>query len=427
MGKLEPFMPFIVRIKGETGVGLGFCVGEMHVITCAHVVNSALGLDDYSRELPKGAVTVEFIYANDEKRNANVIVWHPKASDEARIDDIAVLELDRKKPSAISPVLLKHNGTLFDHPFWALGYTARNPIGIYSHGTMCPALPNGRVQIENPKDRGIAIDYGFSGSPVWDEAQGGVAGMVAEALFTRTSEGAAAGEGIAFIIPNEILIEAWPDLEEIAGQSKKIQSPSAYVFANKGATLYNLGRIEEATRCLDKALAIDPGNAAFLHNKGVLLDELGQYRDAVDYYNRVLEVDPSHKDAWYNKGNTLRKLGQYKQALDCYDEALRIDPSDVGAWHNKGLIFEELHRYREAVDYYNRVLEIDPENAISWFSKGNSLQSLGRHEDAIDCYDEALRIDPSDVGAWYNKGLSLQELGRNREAIECFAKANALK
>ena len=66
---------------------------------------------------------------------------------------------------------------------------------------------------------------------------------------------------------------------------------------NKGISLDNLGKYNEAIEYYDKALEIDPENAEALNNKGVALDDLGKYNEAIEYYDKVLEIDPKHADS----------------------------------------------------------------------------------------------------------------------------------
>jgi tetratricopeptide (TPR) repeat protein len=191
----------------------------------------------------------------------------------------------------------------------------------------------------------------------------------------------------------------------------------------KGGSLAALGRYDEAIRCYEKALEIDPRETAAWNNKGISLDALGQYDEALRCCEKALEIDPPYAAAWINKGNSLRNLGRYVEAIRCCEKALEINPLNAAAWNNKGNSLDSLGRYNEAIRCYEKALEIDPRFAKAWYNKGTSLRSLGRYEDAIRCLDKALEIDPRYAAAWNNKGLSLLSLVRTEEAICCLDKA----
>jgi tetratricopeptide (TPR) repeat protein len=220
-----------------------------------------------------------------------------------------------------------------------------------------------------------------------------------------------------------------PMLERKTG--KKLEAPqvgekSAASWTNKGDSLAALGRSEEALRCFDQALAIDPRDAAAWNNKGIALSNLGRREEALGCYDQALAIDPRHASAWSNKGLELGALGRREEAINCYDQALAIDPRNAQVWYNKGLALDDLGRRQEALRCYDQALAIDPREAQTWYSKGNALADLGRREEALRCYDQALAIDPGDAKAWNGKGCSLADLGRCGEAISCYDQALAV-
>ena len=202
--ELEPsipsssFAPSIVRIKSARAIGLGFLVDDTHIVTCAHVVKDVLNLDDYPDECPSGTVTVDFPYANATERTAHVLIWRPRTPDEGRVNDIAVLVLDNRKPKAALPAPLLRpqlrSEELFGHTFLAFGYPAHFSEGIWSHGKMVWPLPNGLLQIENLPSSRIPIERGFSGTPVWDNELNGIVGMVVAASLRKKTHRRASWE-----------------------------------------------------------------------------------------------------------------------------------------------------------------------------------------------------------------------------------------
>jgi serine/threonine protein kinase len=133
---------------------------------------------------------------------------------------------------------------------------------------------------------------------------------------------------------------------------------SAAFWNNKGGSLNELGRYEEAIGCCDKALEIDPRNAGAWGNKGNALGALGRHEEAIGCYDKVLEIDPRDALAWYNKGNALYALGRHEEAIACYDKALEIDPRNAHAWYNKALAEEATGKLGAAVRSYRRFIDL---------------------------------------------------------------------
>jgi Flp pilus assembly protein TadD len=85
-----------------------------------------------------------------------------------------------------------------------------------------------------------------------------------------------------------------------------------------------------------------------LIKKGIALGNQGKYDEAIKCFNDAIRLDPKNVDAWNNKGVTLVIQGKYDEALKAFDEAIRIDPNLVGAWNNKGVVLDALGRTAEA-------------------------------------------------------------------------------
>ena len=81
-------------------------------------------------------------------------------------------------------------------------------------------------------------------------------------------------------------------------------------------------------------LGLNPSKSDFWFNKGLTLVELGKYQEALDAYNKALEIDPSNPIKWGKRGELLYELGRYQEALDDFNKVLEIDPSDAIAKHN---------------------------------------------------------------------------------------------
>jgi tetratricopeptide (TPR) repeat protein len=428
VGELYPSIPFVVRIKSSTAIGLGFFVDESHIVTCAHVVTDVLDLPDYPSEAPSEALTVDFpFFPAAAELTAHVIKWHPRTNNGGRINDIAGLVLDKGKPVA-PPARLLHGRALFDHAFWAFGFTRKYSNGIWSHGKIGPSLPNGRVQVENLKGQGLSVERGFSGTPVWDEELNGVVGMVVEASLREDPRLTDVGEGIAFLMPADVLLEGWPELHSfISKVSAGKEEPQAYIAINEGSAFHNSGRYQEAVASFDKALAIDPRSAAALHYKGNSLFLSGSFEEAIVSFDASLALDPRSVSTLNDKGWALQSRGLFTQAFDCFDKALAIDPRYAPAWYNKAWALINAGRYQEAVFCLDKNIEINPFFSPAWYYKGWILNGLGRSQEAIFCHNQAIAIDaPSVVNALYFQGFSLGSCGRHMEAIDCFDKALAI-
>ncbi len=190
------------------------------------------------------------------------------------------------------------------------------------------------------------------------------------------------------------------------------------------------GRVIELPRSANRT-------AGFWKNKGVSLDELGRHEEAISCYDKALEIDPQDVNTWSNKGTALGALGNYEEAIACFDKALEIAPDSSVAWVNKGQVLKMLSRYESATVCFDKALRcyetliaplhealgVNPESALAWANKGEALDALNRYDEALTCFAEAARINPRHANAWKGQALALAKLGRLQEASGCSAKA----
>jgi tetratricopeptide (TPR) repeat protein len=99
-------------------------------------------------------------------------------------------------------------------------------------------------------------------------------------------------------------------------------------------------------------------SAEFWLEKGNSLYEQGRYDEAVVYYDRSLLLNPQLDTAWFNKGNALYMQGNYDEALQAFDRAIEINPQDANAWICRGLTLKKLDRTVESNAAFIRAKEL---------------------------------------------------------------------
>jgi serine/threonine protein kinase len=196
----------------------------------------------------------------------------------------------------------------------------------------------------------------------------------------------------------------------------------AFQLNNKGSSLANLGRLDQALSCYDQALKFDSRYETSLIGKGAVMESLGRIENALTCYTQALEINPCNSVAWSNKGNAFAAGRDYDQALLCFDRAIQLRPLYASAWLNKGAVLSQLGRDSDALFCMERALEIDPRDADAWSNKASCLGSLGRHTDAVLSFQQAIEINPQLEKAWFNQGLLFGVIGNMEEALHCFEK-----
>lgn len=222
--EFEVFKSAIARLHHASGlvVGTGFLVSDRYILTCAHVVTSALGIPQNTQGMPTDLVELDFLIASGQKVKSKVVFWQPV--NPSRIgEDIAGLILEDALPEGIQPLHLMSCGNFWGHQVRILGFPKDHREGIWATGTLRDKQAQGWVQFDGIASQDRAIEKGFSGAPVWDETVKGVVGMAVAAEKRREDVTA------AFMIPTLILSSIWSNL-------MPVKSPESSMGENQETT-----------------------------------------------------------------------------------------------------------------------------------------------------------------------------------------------
>jgi tetratricopeptide (TPR) repeat protein len=171
---------------------------------------------------------------------------------------------------------------------------------------------------------------------------------------------------------------------------------SKELWNEEGRVFFEQENYEEAIRCYDKVLEIDPEDMEALYNKAYALDRsdifLGSL-EAIFWFDKALALDPEYKKKKYNQNaSTSNKLGNYLEAITWSEEALKIDPECTEALNNKAVALSNLGCYSEAMLWFDKALEVD--------------NALNRHLEAVTWYERLLEVDPETKAAWNTTSTS---------------------
>ncbi|CAL9489355.1 nSTAND1 domain-containing NTPase [Streptomyces sp. enrichment culture] len=182
-----------VRIHAAAGgvVGAGFLIAADVVCTCAHVVARALRTPDDAEHAPDRPVDLDFPLLDGRPRaRATVVSWRHGGA------DVALLRLEGPVAGARPASLVDGTG-VWGHTFRVQGYPVGADHGKWASGILRAGQGLGWTQME-AHEPGPVIAEGFSGAPVWDDAQDGVVGMtVAADRADRT----------AYLLPSADLVD----------------------------------------------------------------------------------------------------------------------------------------------------------------------------------------------------------------------------
>ena len=98
-----------------------------------------------------------------------------------------------------------------------------------------------------------------------------------------------------------------------------------------------------------------------------LIYNIGRLDEAVSCLDRALRADPNYANAWMWRGNTRSYLGDAERAIEDIQQALRLSPLDSTLWiAHTGMANAHFlrGRYEEALSWVSMVLRQRP-NSLS--------------------------------------------------------------
>jgi lipoprotein NlpI len=137
---------------------------------------------------------------------------------------------------------------------------------------------------------------------------------------------------------------------------------------NRGNTLKEMGRLDEAIESYDRALAICPDAAETLNNRGVVLHALGRSDLALADHDRALALKPDYAEAFNNRGSCLLVFNRPVDALLDYDRALALKPDLAEAHENRGIVLTEIGYFDEANRAAERAASLAPRCARIYYN-----------------------------------------------------------
>lgn len=158
---------WLARVRQGDGtqsaaIGAAFAIDSRHLVTCAHVVQKAVGTG------PGARVALDFLFDDERRRFATVLSegWQPEPAKGEPISqgDVAILRIDDTDPDMTPlPVTLREpsgGGEVI-----AYGFPAKHQESNVAEGIIGPPVGLAWRRVE--QTGAAPFDHGFSGGAVW--------------------------------------------------------------------------------------------------------------------------------------------------------------------------------------------------------------------------------------------------------------------
>ena len=217
-------------------------------------------------------------------------------------------------------------------------------------------------------------------------------------------------------------------------QAKELLDPfvqngqmDAQAFSLLGRINGQLGAFEEAVKCLQESVKLQPDAAQAHHGLGVVFSKLGRYSDAEASYNTVLQLNPGNMAVVFELAVAEYSQNKFSEAEGHFNQVLIQEPGSVKAMMGLGRVYLSLNKPDFAINYFKSVLKINPKVSSAHYHLATIYTNLGQTDQAEASFKEALKTAPNDIQVYMDMGQLYLRTNKIGQAKDAFNKALSIQ
>jgi tetratricopeptide (TPR) repeat protein len=218
----------------------------------------------------------------------------------------------------------------------------------------------------------------------------------AEALVRRRL-GKGTNEVAAFTLLAAIALRRGDDLAEAESLNEVLLRAVCDSTAREqlARLMIRQGRSEEALPLIERLLAAEPGNSAYVVLKVLALQLAERHTEGLAIITQLLADHPDDADLWLLAGNQQRYIGQSSEAVNSYRRAIELRPGHgMAYWALSN--FETFHFAPAEIENMQRqlalVAPLGPDATGLEFSLGRALEDRADFAAAFEHYGRGNRL-----------------------------------
>ncbi|NPV55182.1 MAG: tetratricopeptide repeat protein [Anaerolineae bacterium] len=223
-------------------------------------------------------------------------------------------------------------------------------------------------------------------------------------LFIPTPTATRAPE--SYVTEAEALVQEGKLPQAIEAYQKAIQvdpkNAASYVVLSR-LQIY-AGDYAQALINAENALLLNPNNALALALRGYALGFQGNYLDGEGSLRQAIELEPNNAIAYaylaeilgFQEQNGAGDLGTLDKAIDASRRAVELDANLLETHRARGLIYELTANYAEAAREFEAAIAQNANIADIHLALGRNYRALEQYDKAVEEFSRANALNPSD-------------------------------
>ena len=190
-----------------------------------------------------------------------------------------------------------------------------------------------------------------------------------------------------------------------------------YVLLANVARRYDRDLIK-ASRLLDKAVNLDPGNIEARYISALLKSLKGDHEMWVEIAREQVLLDPLSSPPYWDLGGALKYARQYDESAKAYRELLAINPDRTAIHAYIGEVLLLAGNYQEAMAEF----DAEPMDILTYYGRAMTFHALGDDAQSDTAMEKLLSLDNADgFAAQIARAHAMR--GENDEAIKWLYRA----
>ena len=200
---------------------------------------------------------------------------------------------------------------------------------------------------------------------------------------------------------------------------------------NLGQPLVDSGRMDEAIRCYQKAIALKPNLAQSHYCLGNIYVVQDRLEEAIVEYQAAIEAQSDYSEAEINLAGALAKRKRPQEAQPHFERALKLAPDNAEVHNNFATALIQLGKLDEAVIHFKKALELKPDFTEARMNFAALLSQRQNFPDAVAQLREGIKSQPRDPVlvnqlAWVLATCPDDAIRNGREAVFLAEQASRL-
>jgi len=215
----------------------------------------------------------------------------------------------------------------------------------------------------------------------------------------------------------------------LVNQWKQFTEPMDYHLA-RATTLAQAQEWQQALPHYEKAIALRPqADPHLMLDLAHCLENLKRPAEAAEWYQKALQMQPQNAAAHRSLAKTLGDLGKVEKAIHHYQQTLELQPNQPPwVYFSLARMLVKVEQVEAAMGFYREALTRKPQNELGLYGEfGRMLVQHGYVPEAIALYEDAIQQHPDWAELYRGLASAQVQRGNQEAAIQNFLRSFLLK